>query len=141
MRFAFLSKTFYQRHTHCPEIEQKHDRPYVVTLVTVGSVTFAVPLRSHIRHKHAFWTDKPNGCGLDFSKSVVLTGPEDIDPTRVPHIRPNEFDALRGKDYEIQQGLLRYIRAYRKAAQRLDVPRNQLLCRFSTLQYFEEYLP
>lgn len=140
MRFTFLSENFYAQHINCPEIEQKHDRPYVVTLVTIGTLTFAVPLRSHIRHKHAYWTDKENGCGLDFSKAVVLTGEKDVDLTRAPHIRPNEFDALRGKDYEIKQGLLRYIRAYRKAKQRLDVPRNALLCRFSTLQYFEPYL-
>lgn len=140
MRFTFLSESFYRKYHDCAEIEQKRDRPYIVTLVSIGTVTFAVPLRSHIKHTHVLWTDKENGCGLDFSKAVVLTEDKDIDTLRVPHIRQNEFDSLRGKDFEIKQGLLRYIRAYRKASQRLDVPRNRLLCQFSTLQYFEEYL-
>lgn len=140
MTFIFLTKQFYDDYAHCPEIEQKLTRPYVLACVQIGDVTFAVPLRSHIRHTHVLWTDKANGCGLDFSKTVVLAKESYIDRIKKPHIRPLEFDALRGKEYLIQQKLLKFIRTYQKAKLRLDVPRNQRLCAYSTLQYFEEYL-
>ncbi len=140
MVFVFLSPEFYQDHVSCPEIEQKSTRPYVCVQVTVNGIPFAVPLRSHICHPHVLWTDRASGCGLDFSKAVVLAKPGYIDSTRRPHIRQNEFDALRGKEFLIKQRLLQYIRAYKKAKKRLDVPRNMTLCQFSTLQYFEQYL-
>lgn len=140
MTFIFLTESFYTDYAHCTEIEQKLTRPYTLACVEIGGVTFAVPLRSHIRHPHVLWTDKANGCGLDFSKTVVLTKESYIDTTRKPHIRPVEFDALRGKEHLIEQKLLRFIRTYQKAKLRQDVPRNRLLCTYSTLQYFEEYL-
>ena len=38
--------------------------------VQIGGVLFAVPMRSHIKHKYALWADKENHCGVDFSKAV-----------------------------------------------------------------------
>ncbi|MCI9457600.1 MAG: hypothetical protein HFE44_11590 [Oscillospiraceae bacterium] len=140
MTFIFLSASFFQDYANCPEIEQKANRPYICTYIEVNGISFAIPLRSHINHPHVLWTDKENHCGLDFSKTVVLTKPSYIDANKKPHIRQNEFDALRGKDYLIQQRLLKYISAYKKAKERLDVPRNQILCSCSTLQYFESYI-
>lgn len=140
MVFIFLSREFYKDYADCPEIEQKSDRPYVCVKVTINSVQFAVPLRSHINHPNVLWTDKAAGCGLDFSKSVVLSKPVYVDTTRNPHIRQNEFDALRGKEYMIQQRLLQYIKAYKKAKERQDVSRNKIICQYSTLQYFEKYI-
>ncbi len=140
MVFIFLSPAFYQDHADCPEIEQKSTRPYVCVQVTIAGVPFAVPLRSNINHPHVLWTDKAAKCGLDFSKAVVLKKPDYIDPSRKPHIRQNEFDALRGKEFLVQQRLMQYIKSYKKAKRRLDVPRNQRLCQYSTLQYFEELI-
>ena len=101
IRFAFLSDTFFEDYpaSRCPEIEQKRNRPYVVVFISVGERTFAIPMRSHIRHPHAFLTDKVNRCGVDYTKAVVITDEARyIDPVNQPHIRSNEFDALRGKD-------------------------------------------
>ena len=70
--------------------------------VKVGRVRFAVPLRSHIKHKYVLWTDEENRCGLDFSKAIVLTKPKYIDRSRKPYIRPNEFNSLRGKERIIE---------------------------------------
>lgn len=140
MVFIFLSQSFYDNYRNCPEIEQKTDRPYIRVCVNVNGVLFAVPLRSNINHPHVLWTDKENRCGVDFSKAVVLSEKAYIDTSRQPHIRQNEFDALRGKEHIIKQRLAQYIRTYKKAKQRLDVPRNKMLCSYSTLQYFEQYL-
>lgn len=140
MIFIFLSDEFYRDYKECPEIEQKKTRPYVQAIVKVDGVVFAVPLRSHIRHKHVLWTNKSEGCGLDFSKAVVLSKRSYVDFIHKPHIRQDEFDALRGKEYLIKQKLLQYINVYKKAKQRIDVPRNRILCEYSTLQYFEEFI-
>lgn len=140
MTFIFLSQAFYDAYAPCSEIEQKRDRPYIQTCVRLGGTVFAIPLRSNIKHKYVLWTDKDNSCGLDFTKTVVIERNYYIDRTRVPHIRPNEFNALRGKEHIIKEKLKQYIRTYKKAKERYDVPRNRLLCNFSTLQYFEEYI-
>lgn len=142
MKFAFLSDAFYEAYpaSRYPEIEQKRNRPYVVVFVQVGGNMFAVPMRSHIRHPHAFLTDKENHCGVDYTKAVVVTDEEHyIDSVKQPHIRPNEFDALRGKEYRIQCGLQKYIEKYKKA-KNSEKEVDKILVRCSTLQYFEEYL-
>lgn len=141
MKYTFLSQKFYDEHSEHTEIEQKIDRPYVQVIIEVGAVLFAVPMRSNINHKHAFFTDKHNKCGIDYSKAVVITDAEtQLDKERSPFIREEEFKRLIGKEYEVKLGLEKYIRTYKKASIRRDVPRNDMLCRFSTLQYFEEYI-
>lgn len=140
MRFIFLSKKFYSDYSHCKEIEQKQDRPYVMAIVKLNRFSFAVPMRSHIKHKLVLWTDEANSCGLDFSKSIVLHDPEYINIEKIPTIRQNEFNALKGKEHIVQMKLVQYIRTYKKAKERMDVPRNKIICEYSTLQYFEKYI-
>lgn len=53
-------------------------------------VNFVASLRSHIRHHFAFITDEENGCGVDFSKVVVIKRVWYIDETQTPKIRQNE---------------------------------------------------
>lgn len=140
MKFFFLSQEFYDDYLNCSEIEQKIDRPYIMIGVKINHVPFAVPLRSNINHKYVLWTDAQNRCGVDFSKAIVLTSMKYVDNSRNPHIRQNEFESLRGQEQKIEQKMRQYIAAYKKAKARLDVPRNQLICQYSTLQYFEEYI-
>lgn len=121
IRFAFLSDTFFEDYpaSRCPEIEQKRNRPYVVVFISVGERTFAIPMRSHIRHPHAFLTDKVNRCGVDYTKAVVITDEARyIDPVNQPHIRSNEFDALRGKEYRIRCGMQNTLRNTKGKAER-----------------------
>jgi protein AbiQ len=60
MKYVFLSNQFYQQYnsSNCPEIEKKQNRPYIMLLVKIEDLTFAIPFRSNIRHKYAFMTDK-----------------------------------------------------------------------------------
>lgn len=103
-RFVFLSNEFYNDYptSKFPEIEQKHNRPYIQVYVEIDGVQFAIPLRSDIHHPFVLWTDKTNNCGVDFSKAVVIKKASYIDTNIEPHLRQNEFDALRGKDYKIK---------------------------------------
>ena len=140
-RFVFLSSEFYNDYPsgEYPEIEHKRMRPYIQILITINNIRFAIPLRSNINHPFVLWTDKANKCGVDFSKAVVITDTKYIDTTKTPHIRQNEFDALRGKDYRIEQKMIKYITDYKKAKEKTDRISIGMVQK-SSLQYFEEYL-
>lgn len=139
-RFVFLSEEFYNDYPadDYPEIEQKHNRPYIQVFVEIDGIQFAIPLRSDINHPFVLWTDKKNHCGVDFSKAVVIKKESYIDNNIEPHIRQNEFDALRGKDYKIKTKMQQYIKKYKEAKMDLSKSVNQQLVRYSTLQYFED---
>jgi protein AbiQ len=141
-RFIFLSETFYSDYpaANYPEMEQKKTRPYVQVIVEISGVIFAIPLRSAINHPFVLWTDKKNHCGIDFSKAVVISNEKYIDKVKIPHLRQNEFNALRGKDYRIRVKFEKYIEKYKEARKDLSKPINRILCSYSTLQYFEKYI-
>lgn len=140
-RFIFLSEKFYAEYPKdkYPELEQKHNRPYIQICVEIRGILFAIPLRSDIRHPHVLWTDKKNHCGLDFSKAVVISEAEYIDALREPYLRKKEFDALRGKDYKIKKRMEQYVTKYINARAKQDLPINKTLVKYSSLQYFEEF--
>ena len=130
MEFVFLTSDFYTDHPaeRFPELEHKQDRPYVLVLITVGA------------NRYAYMTDKEKRCGVDYTKAVLVTDEARyIEQERKPHIRPNEFDALRGKEYKIKCGMQKYIEVYQKAKQS-ELARDKMLVRCSTLQYFEQFL-
>ena len=141
MKFIFLTKKFYDDYKSCCEIEKKSMRPYTQVYTKINDVQFAIPLRSGITHKdHVLWTDKSQSCGLDFSKAVVIISEEYIDNNKKPYIRQNEFNSLRGKEYIVKQKMLKHIKDYKKAKEKLHIERNRVLCQFSTMQYFEKYI-
>lgn len=140
MEFSFLSKKFYEKYGAYSEIEKKEGRPYVVHLIKIGENNFAIPLRSHIHHPHAFITDKKIGAGLDYSKAVIITDEEYIDLSKKPTIRSEEFKVLKGKEYIIQKQFSKYLELYIKAYMHQDIQRNKILCQYSCLQYFHEEL-
>jgi len=141
MKFLFLSELFYIDYAKCNQIEQKSARPYAQVYTKINGVQFAIPLRSNITHReHVLWTDKTNNCGLDFSKAVVIADEKYINKALTPKIRQSEFDFLRGKDHIIKQKLIKHINDYKEAKENLNIKRNKLLCEFSTMQYFEEYI-
>ena len=137
-RIAFLSDSFYRDHPNPPfkEMEQNQNRPYIVFLVEIEGHIWAIPFRSHIRHAYAFFTDRENKCGIDYSKAVVVDRPEYIDQQTRPHLRQNEFEALRGNEFAVQKGFEKYIKLYKKAV-RSGHSRYQSLIKYSTLQNYE----
>lgn len=105
-RIVFLSESFYRDYPNPPfkEMEQKQNRPYIVFLIELEGHRWVVPFRSHIRHRYAYFTDTENRCEIDYSKAVVVDKPEYIDEKTRPHLRSNEFEALRGNEYAVQKG-------------------------------------
>lgn len=139
MKYIFLSEKFYETYDQIdyPEIERKSDRPYIMIKICIGGIDFAIPLRSDISHNHVYWTNKPNKCGVDYSKVVVIPDSTYID-SRNPYIRPDEHRRLKGKDHILEKGLEKYIKEYKKALKNIHIVRNKILCQFSTLQYFHK---
>lgn len=142
LKYTFLTDQFYSDHAQYHEIEKKTDRPYVRIQIFIDGIWWAIPLRSNIRHSNVIWTDKKNGCGIDLSKAVVVIKPDEyLDRTRRPHIRGNEHDVIkRLDDHFVVEKFKTYIESYKKAKTNLKIQRNYDLVRFSTLQYFEQYI-
>ena len=142
MKYLFLNEKFYNKYDEInyPEIERKTSRPYIMIVIKVNDLTFGIPLRSDVKHKYALFTDKENNCGADYSKAVIIPDETYIDESKSPHIRDNEFNVLKGKEYRLKVGFERYIEKYKKALEHLDIKRNQKMCQYSTLQYFHKEL-
>lgn len=137
MRLILLSDAFYNAHVGHNEILQKRTRPYACLSVRIGNVLFAIPFRHHIAHRNAFFTY--DCCGLDYTKTVVIENPSQIAAV-TPTIEQVEFDALKGKDIIISNGLRRYIKLYKKAVEHRNNPYYANIIAFSSLQYFEAYI-
>lgn len=140
-KLIFLTDAFFQAYADCPELEQKPTRPYIRIGIILGGVLWAVPLRSHITHSYVIWTDREHQCGIDFTKAVAVSNPELYISAARPHLRPNEFEQLkRINQHTLEQKLLQYMRSYKRAKAAPNAPHNAALLRYSTLQYFEDYM-
>lgn len=137
VKLIYLSQKFYAEYGGCKEILKKPTRPYACLAVYISGVTFAIPFRHHIAHKYAFIT-KP-GCGLDYTKAVVVPDGSYIAPDRV-QIDQDEFNALKGQDSRIAREFARYLKLYIKAVQNHGNPHYANITRYSTLQYFENQI-
>ncbi len=138
MEYYFLSTKFYTDYpsTLFPEIERKSNRPYTILCITINEHTFALPLRSNIKHPFAYFTDKPNKCGVDFSKAVYISNPDYLDKNNRPYLRQNEFNRLKGKEYIIKKKFIKYLQNYVSARKSLDINIKKQF-KYSTLSYFE----
>lgn len=135
MKFIFITNDFFLDHEHLKEIEKKDTRPYAMVKVQMNEIEFFLPLRSGITHKHLFQTDKDNKCGVDYSKAIIVNDPKYID-SKQPYIRPNEYRALLGKEYQLKVGMEKYIKDYKKALRKQHIHEYKNLCKFSTLQNY-----
>ena len=145
MEFHRLSAAFYSQFGHNEEILTKEERPYYVLLLELDSITYAIPLRSHITHPYCYVADNSNGQnkGLDYSKAVVITDSEKfIDPAPVT-IRQHEYNVIKQHEYLIRTQFSSYVKLYKKEIRRHQ--KNQMLpasslCRYSSLKYFHKEL-
>lgn len=142
MDLKFLSKKYYTEYTNeiYPQLELKSTRPYAHVKINAYGYDFYLPLRSNIAHPHAFFTDKKNKCGVDYSKAVIITDTSYVDNTKKVFLRDNEFKRLKGKDYKIKKGFEEYVALYKRAKNGEEIPHKEDILLYSSLQYFEEYL-
>lgn len=137
MKLVLLSDYFFDTYQGCDEILSKRTRPYVCLSVVIDGVQFAIPFRHHITHKWAYITY--GTCGLDYTKAVVISDWRFVSITR-PTIEQAEWDALKGKDARVQNGMKQFLTAYRKAVQYPDNPNYSFIRGCTALQYFHREL-
>tara|TARA_Y100001963_G_C6741964_1_gene429457 strand:+ start:768 stop:1244 length:477 start_codon:yes stop_codon:yes gene_type:complete len=124
MELKKLDASFYTNNSHLQEALDNFNgnwqdgkvRGYGVVVITLNNLTFAIPLRTNIRHKAAYITKKCHepgiqGKGLDFSKSLLITDEEYISeaPFKIP---PEEHKKLRSKEFFITSKFEKYVEKY-----------------------------
>ena len=140
-----LSKDFYKDYPHekYPEMEAKVGRPYVVLLVEINNVKFAIPLRTNIRHSYCYKfrtsdRDTDSVTGIDFSKAVVIS--KDSYLGEETDINDKEYLEIQEKAFFIINKFKKYINDY------IDYKKNggnEYIAKrytFSTLKYFDDFL-
>lgn len=137
MNLITLSPYFYSKYAGCKEILTKPTRPYVCLSVEIDGVHFAIPFRHHILHKWAFTTY--GNAGLDYTKAVVISDKRFIG-AGTPTIEQAEFEALKGRDALISNGMRKYLAAYRKAVKYQNNRHYDFIRSCSALQYFHKEL-
>src|SRR3712207_5058655 len=139
MKYIFLTDEFYKTHPKelYPEMIRKNERPYVQILINVNNQLWAIPLRSHINHEYAFWSDRDKKCGIDFTKAVPIST-KDIRLDKVPRLRQHEYIALKRQGNNVTSQFKNYIKQYIHAKENPHTARSKAILRFSTLQHFEE---
>ena len=85
-------------------METKENRPYVVLLVNINDIKFAIPLRTNIRHRkcNKFKTsdrETDSITGIDYSKAVVIS--KDFYLGKVTDINDKEYLELQQKAFFI----------------------------------------
>ena len=141
MKFCFLTDNFFELYKDCEEIEKKNNRPYAtVCLLKYKDLYFAIPIRHHIKHQYAIFTDKEKTKGLDLSKTLIIKDLKYIIQNKTAFISQSEYSQLIIKENFIISKLSSYIKKYIKALEHQEIKKNYLLCSMSCLKYFHDEL-
>ncbi|MBP7739830.1 MAG: hypothetical protein KA080_03770 [Leptotrichiaceae bacterium] len=137
MKLVCLNSNFYNKYLDKEEILKKQNRPYVIFVVNINNIDWAIPFRSNIRHKYAYMTDKTNNNGIDFTKAVVIDINNDIDSQNV-QIRQVEFNKIKGKEHVIKNDFQNFLKRFEKAINKPEISEHRKILMFSSLNYFIE---
>jgi protein AbiQ len=148
-----LDNTFYIDNSHLKEVLDNHNghwvegkvRGYGVVIITINNLSFAIPLRSRIKHNASYITVKSDqkgikGKGLDFTKALLISEPKYI--SHLPFkISADEYKKLNNKEFFVTSKFEKYVLKYIKAIQKPDLHILQSAnYRFSTLCNYHEEL-
>ena len=137
MKLVCLNSNFYNKYLDREEILKKQNRPYVIFVVNINNIDWAIPFRSNIRHKYAYMTDKVNNNGIDYTKAVVIDVNNDIDSQNV-QIRQVEFNKIKGKEQIIKKDFQNFLKRFEKAINKPEISEHRKILMFSSLNYFIE---
>ena len=138
-----LSAEFYKEFPkkEFPEIESKHNRPYVVLLVKIRNLVFAIPLRTNIKHSYCYKFKKSDrqtnsSTGIDFSKAVVIK--KEIYLGEKTDINDKEYLELKEKYFFIIGKFKKYVEGYVSFKKDSSNEFLNKKYKFCTLKYFED---
>lgn len=147
MELKKLKNLFYEENAHLVEVMDKNaagewtgdkTRGYGIVVIETGDLRFGIPLRSGIKHRHAFMTVKGGNKGLDYTKAVLLLKDEYISESafKIPEV---EFILIKEKSHHIIGEFTKYVERYKKGITNSD--ENILRAyQFSTLQNYHNEL-
>jgi len=139
MKYILLSEEFYKTYNEkkYQEILHKPSRPYVMLLVKIDNLTFAIPIRSHIKHKYGFITNKELNAGLDFTKAIVILKPEYISSKERITITKEEMIIISQSKGLIIRNFKTFLHTYKR---KIRNNLSETLLKYSSLQYFHKEL-
>lgn len=115
-------------------------RGHGVVQITINNLTFAIPVRSHIKHSASFIleVDRNNrsikGMGLDYSKALLITNAAHISNQAFLLKSKSAGKKLVGKEAHVTTQFTKYVYKYVTAVQKADRNiLNSLEYRFTTL--------
>jgi protein AbiQ len=145
MHLKKLDTSFYDENTHLVEAldnfngnwQEGKARGYGVVIINLNNLTFAIPLRSNIRHKAAYITSSGTvKKGLDFSKAVLISKDSYVSnaPFKIPS---EEHKKLLDKEHFVTHKFEKYVDHYIKAVKSSDqnILRSEEY-RYTTLQNY-----
>ncbi len=140
-----LSKKFYADYdeVNYPEIEHKESRPYIVFVVMIDGVQFALPLRTNIKHNFAYkfkntTRDTHSSTGIDYTKAIVVRDSKYIGVATT--IDNKEYVELNDRYYFIIKQFTNYLAGFKKAVKNQSTGRAFAKYQYSTLNYFKTEL-
>lgn len=141
----YLSAEFYNKYnaSDYPEIEHKVQRPYIVLLVKVDDNTFALPLRTNIKHSSCYkfqYSSRPTDSitGIDFSKAVIVNEEKYIG--EAAEIDNKEYVELNDRIAFIISKFRTYIKGYHIYAAGKANEYHAKRYKYTTLKYFHKEL-
>ena len=138
-----LSKLFFEDYPseRYPELLCKENRPYMVLLVKINDLVFALPFRSNIKHSYSYIfknssRNNQSHSGIDFNKAVLITNLGYIGEKC--SIDSKEFLELEKKFFFVISKFKRYLNGFYKVLFNKTSPSFQRRYRYSTLNYFKK---
>lgn len=142
-----LPSSFYREHANDNEIMKKEARPYVQgTILSDNNNIYFIPFRTNLPassdiHPEAYvplkTKEKPFG-GLDITKMVLLSKPEDVLILPIKYVTREEYNLLQNKQKELWDKVQKYVQEYQER-----IEKGQLLpakYQYTTLRYFHKEL-
>jgi hypothetical protein len=140
-----LTKEFYKDYPHdkYPEMESKLGRPYVVLLLEINGIKFAIPLRTNIRHNYCYkfkTSDRQTNSttGIDYSKAIVISNNRYLG--EVTDINDKEYLELQEKAFFIINKFKKYVSDYIEFKKNGGNEYVAKRYKYSTLNYFDSTL-
>lgn len=122
-----------------PEVLEKN-RGYGIVSISIGSLIYAIPLRSNMNHNNGFKTI-PIKRGktliwnaLDYSKALIVEQ-DDIESTAFQLRTQEEFDKIQLNKEKIKSEFEKYVSSYLECVKNGTGTTDKRF-RFSTLKYF-----
>lgn len=127
MHLKKLDNSFYTDNAHLKEALDNYNgrwesgkvRGYGVVVISINNLTFAIPLRSNIRHSASYITLRNKSSGLDFSKALLISDEKYISdiPFKIDY---NQHKNLVNKEHYITQKFEHYVSRYIFAIKKED---------------------